>query len=178
MSRIPYPSLDTLSKVKHDWIFDPGRKYVLNVTKMTLHIPDELWQTHAQFARAMITKTTLDKRYKEMVIVRVGYLQKSEYEIFHHLSIAENAGVSKEQLAVLQSEDVSSLPDKERALIEFTTELVRNVSPSDATLAAAREHFSDPLLFEATAIIGYYMMTARIIAVGGVELDDAAVTTW
>lgn len=178
MSRIPYPSLDNLSKIKHAWIFDPTRKYLLNVTKMTLHIPDGIWQTHSQFARAMITKTTLEKRHKELIIVRVGYLQNSEYELYHHRSIAENVGISQEHLAALLSEDVSSLPDKERALAEFVTEVVRDVSPSDATLAAARAHFSDPLLFEAVAVIGYYMMTARIIGVGGVDLDPAPVTTW
>ncbi len=63
-------------------------------------------------------------------------------------------------------------------MIDFTTEVVRNVSPSDAVLAAARAHFEDALLFEALVIIGYYMMTARFIAVGGVELDEKPVTTW
>ncbi len=43
MSRIPYPSLDNLSPVKHERIFDPARKYLLNVTKMSLHVPDALW---------------------------------------------------------------------------------------------------------------------------------------
>jgi alkylhydroperoxidase family enzyme len=46
------------------------------------------------------------------------------------------------------------------------------------TLIAAREHFSDRLLFETVVIIGSYMMTARIAAVGGVELEDAPVTSW
>jgi alkylhydroperoxidase family enzyme len=178
MSRIPYPSLDTLPKVKHDWIFDPTRKYLLNVTKMTLHIPEGVWQPHSQFARAMVTKTTLDKRHKEMVIVRVGWLEKSEYELHHHRSIAENIGVSPEQLAALQSEDVSIFTGQERALVDFVTEVVRNVSPSDAVLAAMREHFSDALMFEVIAVIGYYMMTARIVGVSGVELDEAPVTTW
>jgi alkylhydroperoxidase family enzyme len=178
MSRIPYPPLDTLPKIKHDWIFDPTRKYLLNVTKMTLHIPEGLWQHHAQFARAMITKTTLDKRHKEILICRVGWLEKSEYEMHHHRSIALNVGVTPEQLAALQSEDVSIFTGAERALVDFVTELVRNVSPSDATLAAMREHFSDGLMFEAIAIVGYYMMTARIIAVGGVDLDEAPVTPW
>lgn len=178
MSRIPYPPYDTLSKVKRDWIFDPNRKYLLNITKMTLHVPDKIWEPHAHLARATVRDATLEKVYRELIIVRVGYLEKSEYELYHHRSIAKNMGIPAEQLAALESEDVSALPEKERALIDFTTEVVRSVSPSDATLAAARKHFADELLFEALVIIGYYMMTARFIAVGGVELDEAPVTTW
>lgn len=178
MSRIPYPSLDGLSKAKHDWVHDPSRKYLLNVTKMTLHVPDGLWQPYSLLARATVRDTTLEKRYKELIIVRVGYLQNSEYELYHHRSIAANVGVAPEHIKALESEDVSTLPDKERALVDFVTEVVRNVSPSDKTLAAARAHFSDPLLFEAVVLIGNYMMTARVIALGGVDLDPAPVTTW
>lgn len=178
MPRIPYPSLDNLPKVKHDWIFDPKRKYLLNVTKMTLHVPEGVWECHSQFARAMVQKTTLDKRYKEMIIVRVGYLQNSEYELYHHRSIAANVGVPPEHLKALESEDLSILPDKEKALMDYVTEMVRNVAPSDKTLAAAQAHFSDALLFEVIMVVGYYMMTARIIGVAGVDLDPAPVTTW
>lgn len=178
MPRIPYPSLDNLSKIKHDWVFDPTRKFLLNVTRMTLNVPDGLWQPYSLLARATVRDTTLEKRYKEMIIVRVGYLQNSEYELYHHRSIAANVGVPAEHLKALESEDVSILPEKERALINFVTEVVRNVSPSDETLATARKHFSDPLLFEAVILLGNYMMTARVIAVGGVDLDPAPVTTW
>ncbi len=42
----------------------------------------------------------------------------------------------------------------------------------------ARAHFSDELLFEAVVILGYYMLTARVIGVGGVDLEEKPVTTW
>lgn len=177
MSRIPYPSLDNLSQIKHDRIFDPSRKFVLNVSKMTLHIPDALWHPHMLLGRS-IQNGLLEKRLREMVIVRVGHLQKSEYELYHHRSLAANTGISAEHLAALESDDLSSLPENERALIDFVTEVVCDVSPSDATLAAARAAFPDALLFEAVVVIGYYMMTARVIGVSGVDLDASPVTAW
>jgi alkylhydroperoxidase family enzyme len=178
MSRIPYPSLDNLSPVKHERIFDPSRKYLLNVTKMTLHVPDALWAPLTALARATVRDATLDKRLKELLIVRVGWLEKSDYELFHHNSIAAHIGVTAEQIAALHGGDLSCFAPDERALIDFVTEVVRDVSPSDATLQAARAHFSDALLFEAVVILGYYMMTARVLGVGGVDLDEAPVTTW
>jgi hypothetical protein len=53
-----------------------------------------------------------------------------------------------------------------------------NVSPTDETLAAARACYPDSLLFEVIGLIGSYMMTARLAAVGGVENDEEAVAKW
>jgi hypothetical protein len=55
-------------------------------------------------------------------------------------------------------------------------DLAKDVSPSDATLATAL--FSDALIFEVIAIIGVYMMTARIVGVSGCEVDEVAVSSW
>lgn len=178
MSRIPYPPLDRLSPVKHARIFDPARKVVLNVSKMALHIPDPLWEAMADLGRATIYGTTMDARLREMVIVRVAHLQQSDYELFHHRAIAVNQGVTPAELAALEGGDLGLLAPDERALIDYVSEVVRDVSPCDATLAVARKHFPDSLLFEAIVIIGGYMMTARIAAVGGVEFDPQPVESW
>jgi 4-carboxymuconolactone decarboxylase len=86
--------------------------------------------------------------------------------------------VSADEITALEGGDLDIFSPDERALIDFATEVAQNVSPSDATLAAMRAHFSDQIVFEVTAIVGYYMMVARFIAVGGVEPDPAPVTTW
>ncbi len=86
-----------MSQVKRDWIFDPNRKHLLNITKMTLHVPDKIWEPHAHLARATVRDAVLEKVYREMIIVRVGYLEKSEYELCHHRSIAANIGIPAEQ---------------------------------------------------------------------------------
>jgi alkylhydroperoxidase family enzyme len=178
MSRIPYPTLDRLSPVKHARIFDPARKVVLNVSKMALHIPDPLWIAMADLGRATIYGTTMAARLREMIIVRVAHLQQSEYELFHHRVIAANEDVTRAELAALEGGDLNSLASDEKALIDFVSEVVTNVSPSDATLAVARAHYPDSLLFETVVIIGGYMMTARIAAVGGVECDPQPVESW
>ncbi len=178
MSRIPYPSMDDLSEVKRRRIFDPARKYILNVSKMALHMPDALWDAQAELGRRATYECEMDPRLREIVVVRIGWLQKSEYELFHHKTIALNAGVTEAELAALQSEDLSIFSPEERALIAYTSEVTMNVSPSDETLAAARACYPDSLLFEVIGLIGSYMMTARLAAVGGVENDEAAVTNW
>jgi 4-carboxymuconolactone decarboxylase len=178
MSRIPYPPMESLSEVKKQRIFDPSRKVVLNVSLMALHASDALWKAQADLGRATIYEAELDRRLREMAIVRVAWLERSEYELFHHRAIAKTAGVTAEELAAIQGGDLAVLGPQERALMDFVSEVVDEVAPSDATVTAAREYFTDRLLFETVVIIGSYMMTARIAAVGGVELEDAPVTAW
>jgi alkylhydroperoxidase family enzyme len=124
--------------------------------------------------RAVVQSTTIDIRLREIVTLRVAFLEKSEYELFHHRSSALGMGMTADEIEALGGEDFSLFSEAEKALIAYTTEMTRNVSPSDATLAAARAHFTDSLLFEVIVIIGVYMTTARMAAMGGVELDTTA----
>jgi alkylhydroperoxidase family enzyme len=175
MSRIPYPTDDQLSPAKLARKND-GRR-LLNVSHMAMHSTEGMWQAFVDIGMASIHDTELDPALREMVIVRQAYHDKAEYELFHHLSIARGAGVSEEKLEALRTGDYAALPANERALLRFTDEVVKN-APSDEAVAEMLKHFSLPLLFETTLLIGHYMMTARVAAVGGVENEDTPVTIW
>lgn len=177
MSRVPYPDMDQLSPLKHDRIFAPGRRYVLNVQKMNLHIPDAMWAAQADLGAAAMQGGGLDARTKELVVVRVAVLEKSEYELFHHRGLGLDAGISQAELDALEANDLSVFDARERALLDFADQTWRG-SPSDETLARVRKHFSLSDIFAVVAIIGSYMLTSRLVAVGGVELDEKPVNQW
>jgi 4-carboxymuconolactone decarboxylase len=177
MSRIAYPDPETLSDEKRE-VLSGAFGRVLNVSRMVMHLPDAMWRHNRALARATIHDTTLDHRLREMLILRVAYLSGSGYEIFHHVSIASTLGVTDAEQQAMRNGDFSALGAKESALAQFVTETVVNVSPSDETLARTRQHFSATHIFEMIIIIGVYMLTARVAAVGGVELDEDAVTSW
>jgi alkylhydroperoxidase family enzyme len=177
MSRIPYPDPATLSEAKQAHMHPPGGR-LLNVVRMAMHTPDGLWAPQRDVSIATVFGTTIDKRLREVLILRVGALSNSEYELHHHRSIARQLGMPDSEIAAIEAGDYSDLDEEARVVAQFTTELVVDVSPSDATLAAARALFSDALIFEMVAIVGVYMMTARVIGVGGCELDEIAVQSW
>lgn len=176
-SRIPYPAIDDLSPAKHARIFDPSRKVLLNVSRMALHASDGLWGAQAALGRATID-SDLDPRLREMVILRVAHLQNSEYELFHHRSIARHLGIGDAVLAAIESEDHTALAPQDAALIGFVSAVVRDVSPDDATLAAMRAHYDDRFVFDIVVVVGSYMLTARLAAVGGVAIEDQPVAGW
>jgi 4-carboxymuconolactone decarboxylase len=175
--RIPYPDPDTLSEEKRKILKDQGSR-VLNVSKMVMHTPDAFWAPQRALGRAAIFDTSLGARLREIIILRVAHLSNSDYELFHHNSIASNIGVTDAELAALKTGDVGALPPEEQSVIRFVNELVENVSPSDKTLAELRGFYADPQVFEILFIACTYMAVARVIAVGGVELEESAVVGW
>ncbi len=178
MSRVPYPDMNDLSPLKHGRIFAPGRRYVLNVQKMNLHIPDALWAAQADLGAASMQWGGLDSRAKELVILRVSVLHNSVYELFHHRALGLDAGITEAELDALEAGDLSAFDARERTLLDFTDEVTRDVSPTDETLARMRKHFSLTEIFALVTVIGSYMLTARLVAVGGVELDEKPVNQW
>jgi alkylhydroperoxidase family enzyme len=157
-------------------VFNPALN-LLNVSHMALHASDGLWGTQAALGRATID-ADLDARLREMVILRVAYLQNSDYELFHHRPLATRAGVTDAEQAAIVGGDLSLLAPADRVLVDFASQIVRDVSPSDAALAAMRALHSDQFLFDIVVVIGSYMLTARLAAVGGVEIEDQPVKSW
>ena len=177
MSRIPYPDRDALTDAQRAYLDAPDRR-MLNIGRMAMHTPEAMWKAQLDLATACVFQTTMAPHLREVLILRAANIANCQYELFHHRSISERLGFDDAKRHALAVGDFSSLAEDERVVAQFTTEVVSNVGPTDATLAAARALFSDATIFEMVAIIGCYMMTARIIAVGGVEIDEVAVSTW
>lgn len=177
MSRIPYPDIETVSPPKKEAIADWGDQ-MLNVSHMLLHCSDGIWLGQRALARSTVLEATIELRLRELLILRVAYLSKSEYELFHHLSLATKLGATEAEVEAMRTGDFGAIGAKEAALGQFVTEIVVDVDPSDQTMAEIRKHFSDAHVVEMIMIIGYYMMVARAIAATGVEVEAEAVTDW
>jgi alkylhydroperoxidase family enzyme len=176
-SRIPYPSFENLSPIKHERVFGEGQARLLNVTHMAMHASDGLWAAQSALGKATI-RADLDPRLRELVILRVAHLQRSDYELFHHRGLARAAGLAMEDEAALLGGDLSVLAAPDQALAAFVDSVVCDVSPDDAVLTALRGHYDDRFVFDIVILIGSYMMTARLAAVGGVRPEEQPVTGW
>jgi 4-carboxymuconolactone decarboxylase len=178
MSRIPYPDLEKVSEEKKAVVANPGAAKLLNISHMAMHAPDPQWRSQRALGQSFIYQTSIDKPLKEMIILRVGHLSNSEYEVYHHEAIARKLGFTEARIAALARADYADFTPAERAALVFADEVVTIVAPKDETIVEMRKHFTDERLFEIMFLVCSYMMTARVVAVGGCKIEEEAVGEW
>jgi 4-carboxymuconolactone decarboxylase len=157
--RLPYPDA-------------PATPGVLNIERMFGHIPPDLAAGFGAFSQAIIAGTTLDPLLRELAILRVGHLSHSAYEVHQHNAFARYLGMPAEKIAAIAAGPGEAVFDaQERAVLTFVDELVRQVRPSDAALAAVREYLELPALFALILATGQYMLVCRILETAGVPIE-------
>src|SRR2546429_284442 len=136
----------------------------LNVFRMTANA-ETAFRPWLAFGGALLSSLELDPRVRELVILRVARLCGSEYEWVQHVPIARSAGATGEQVAAVDRGDLDNgaLGEGDRAVLRFTTEVVRDVRASDEALAAVVDAGLSPReVVELLLVIGQYMLVARM----------------
>jgi alkylhydroperoxidase family enzyme len=139
------------------------RGNVINVYKVLLHSPDiaSVWM---DLVNAVRWKTDLDGRLREIVIIRVGYLNRCAYVVKQHvpeLSVPE--GLSKEESDALADwREANFFNARERAALAYTDAVTRDVDVPDAVVAELKKHFNERQIVELTVLIGAYNMHTRL----------------
>jgi alkylhydroperoxidase family enzyme len=113
---------------------------------------------------------------RELAMCAVAVLNRAEYELHHHGPIWLQQGGTPAQLEALRrlpAIDGALFDATQRAVLQLTLEMTRNVEVADATFEAARRSLgSDQHLFELIAVIAAYNMVSRILVAVGVQATD------
>ncbi len=139
------------------------RGTVINVYKLLLHTPAiaEVWLDLINAAR---WKVDLDGRLREIVIVRVGYLNRCSYVVKQHVPVHTTpVGLTQAECDALADWHASAFFDaRERAVLAFTDASTRDVDVPNAVFEALRGHFSERQIVELTVLVGTYNMHTRM----------------
>ena len=143
---------------------------LLNLYKMLLHSPPvaETWFEHIGATR---WKTELDGITREIVIIRIGYLNRVDYVIKAHVpAYALQEEMTLEQCDALQDWQGSHLfTEAQRAVLAYTDAMTRDIQVPDALWGGVRRHFSERQAVELTVLIGTYNMHTRVL--GALQID-------
>jgi alkylhydroperoxidase family enzyme len=121
---------------------------------------------------AILLKGIVPPNLRELAILRVGYLNRANYEWTQHVPIALRVGVRQAQIDALPEwEQSSELNDIEKAILRYTDEETRNIRVKEETFAAVRAVLSEEGVVELTTTIGYYGMVCRILETLQIELE-------
>jgi alkylhydroperoxidase family enzyme len=82
-------------------------------------------------------------------------------------------GGSLVQVAALESDDVEAqaLGEDGRLVVRFTTQVVLDAAPEDATFKLMSARFTSAEIVQLLLVIGQYMMLARVMATAQLEVD-------
>ena len=128
----------------------------------------------------MLWHGVLDKRLRELVIMRIGWLTGCDYEWTQHWRVASGLGVSADDLlGVRDWQGYDGFGSAERAVLAATDDVVRDGAVSAASWAACeRELNADTtVLIELVTTISAWRMVASILQSLEVPLEDG-VASW
>src|SRR3989442_5454157 len=107
---------------------------------------------------------TLSPRLREIAILRVAQVAGSEYEFAHHIRIAQQAGLTEEEIASLKTyETAACFSGLDRAVIRYTDAVGRLTPEASNTARELKNSLSDREIMELSFCIGHWGMLARVL---------------
>ena len=168
MARIPYLTRDDLAEADKA-LLDRG----IALDRALSHSPNGA-RAFSRLGGFIRNQSKLDPRLREMAILQVGYLARSEYEYSHHIKIGHDFGVSDDDIRAIAVESRggdSGLPALDRAVLRCAREMANAGAASAETFAALKAHFDSELLVDLVMTIAFYCGVVRLLATLEVDVE-------
>lgn len=125
------------------------------------------------FAGHVLGKSTLPPREREIVILRMGWLCRAEYEWGHHVAIGRQAGLSGDDIRrIREGPDAGGLDPLEALLLRAVDELDSNSFISDSTWKALTERYNTQQIMDLIFAAGQYKLASMALNSLGVQLEE------
>ena len=176
MARIPYFDLDQASPAIRDMV---ASRPPLNIYRMVAH-GGPTAEGFLALGSAILRRSALDPQLRELVILRVGALCGSHYEVFQHRRVAAQAGVPPAKIeAVLRQPqgepEAGAFSALELDVLRFADAVVREVKAPQPLFDAVAAALPHQQVVELMMTIGFYMLVSRLLENLEVDLEDPPV---
>ncbi|MGH6778612.1 MAG: carboxymuconolactone decarboxylase family protein [Bradyrhizobium sp.] len=161
MARLPYLEADQVAPEYRDML-----KRNTNLHKLLVNSPD-MARAFNGVGNHIRFKSRLDPRLRELAILQVGWLAKSEYEFTHHVRIGKEFGVTDDDIADLIAETdgkPSKLEPLARVILKGAREMARDLAMSEATFAEIKRELSNEQMVDLVLTIAFYCAVVRVLA--------------
>jgi alkylhydroperoxidase family enzyme len=117
-----------------------------------------------EFNRVLADETSLDVRFRELLVLRVAWRTRAAYEWYQHVRIGKQAGLTTEQLyAIPDGADAEVWTPTERALLRAVDEMVDDQGIRAETWTELSASFGKAELIEIMFIAGAYLCFAIVL---------------
>ena len=140
---------------------DDGR--LIGPFNIVLESP-ELGGAFLQFQNAEEKLTSLTARVRQVVILTVGSVWKSPYELYAHAAVARTAGLPEQAIQELANGQVATgLCDEEKLAQQFTKQLALERSVSQELFHEARDTFGAQGVVDIVFLTGCYETVCSLL---------------
>ncbi len=178
--RLKEPRLRPLSDFEmSDWqreILAPYKKAIFqNILRTAVRHP-KLFKSWEPFAVYIFAQSTLPPREREILMLRIGWLYRSEYEFGQHAIIGKKAGLNDEEiLRIMDGPDAPGWDPFDATLLRAVDELHRNAFITDATWNALVKRYNEEQLLDVIYTVGEYSLVCMFLNSLGVQLDEGVI---
>jgi len=144
---------------------------LLNIYRTLARHPTLLtaWRT---FGGYILNQSSLPPRHREMAMLRVGWLCRSDYEFGQHTRIALRNGLDEEDVRrITAGPDAPGWSAFERTLLRAVDELHEDAFLSDATWAALQAEYSLEQTLDLIFTVGQYNLVSMALNSLSVERE-------
>ena len=146
---------------------------VVNIFRVLMNHP-QLARAWSRFAGYILSdRQTLNPRERELIILRIGWLNQAVYEWEQHVRIGKAAGITDAEIERIgKGPKESGWTKHEAALLQAADDLFENSVVSDATWKTLTETYNTQQMMDVVFTIGQYNLVSWALNSCGVPLDD------
>jgi alkylhydroperoxidase family enzyme len=145
---------------------------VFNIFSTLAHHPGLLkrWMV---FANHVLVKSSLPPRERELLILRIGWLCRAEYEFSQHMVIGRAVGLTDAEIdRIGDGPDAPGWSSDDATLLRAVDELHRDACVADATWQALAGRYSTQQIMDVVFTVGQYTLVSMALNSLGVQLDE------
>lgn len=145
----------------------PGASFSLITTDGQLTGPPATWMLNPELGLRMEQlgygvrfELTLSPRLREMVILMVAEREDSPFERYAHHQAAHQAGLSLEEIAMLDAGEFTGVDEREQLLITTTRAILEHGALTAPEWDAAEKQLGRRTILEIVTLVGWYRLMA------------------
>ncbi len=148
-----------------------GRPRALNALGMLARHP-ALAEAFNTFNGHILFESSLPPRQRELLVLRVAFLRRCEYEWAQHTVVARDVGLDVDEIArVAAGPGAEGWSELDRALVRSADELVGKAELSDETWSVLAGALDEQQLMDLVFTVGAYEALAMAFLTFEIELD-------
>jgi len=144
---------------------------VLNLHRAVANSPNML-RNFMRLGNSLLRHGLLPAALRELAVLRIAQMTGADYEWAHHVPLALQTGVSREQIDDLGDWPTSPhFDERARATLRYVEAVAREVAVADDVFGQARAHLSEGEVVELSLVVGYWGLVARLLVPLEIDLE-------